>query len=337
MVFKKEIEKDDYYSPQKLLSYNRILSFVTGGRGIGKSYGYKVYVTKRFIKYKKQFIYVRRYKTELKKISKFFDDIRVEFPDHKLTVKGREIYIDGELAGYALPLSSWQSEKSNAYPKVETILFDEFIREKDNVGYLPDEVEALLNLMDTVFREREDVRCICLSNSSTIVNPYYVYYKLFPLEGVRFTKNESIVVEIVPSGKFTERRKKTRFGRLIDGTNYGDMSLENEFVNDSNVFIEKRTKNSKFKFTIIFKGVQMGVWVDLRDEVWYISKEFDPKTSNIFALTSGDHNTNTSLLQSWRKNYFLNSLIGGFSRGQVRFENQVIRTSFYEMVSRMRL
>lgn len=326
-----------YYNPSPLLSYNRILNFVTGGRGIGKSYGYKTHVVKRFKKHKKRFVYVRRYKTELKKFNKFCDDIKEQFPGDELKVKGREIYINGELAGYGIPLSSWQNEKSNAYPDVETILFDEFIREKDNVGYLPNEVESLLNLMDTVFRNREDVRCICMSNSSTIVNPYYVYFQLFPQPNVRFTKNDDIVVEIVPSGDFIEHRRQTRFGKLIDGTNYGSMSLDNEFVNDSDVFVERRSKTSKFKFTIIFKGVKMGVWVDVRNEVWYVSKEHDPNTNYVYALTSGDHNQDTNLLQNWRKNGFLNVLIRGFTSGNVRFENQVIRSAFYEMVSRMRL
>lgn len=331
------IEKNLYYDPNPLLSYNRILNFVTGGRGIGKSYGFKSHVSKRFIKHKKQFIYVRRYKTELKKINKFFDDIREEFPDVEMKVKGREFFINGEVCGYAVPLSAWQAEKSNAYPEVETIVFDEFIREKDNVGYLRDEVEALLNFMDTVFRSRENVRCVCLSNSSTIVNPYYVYFKLFPRPNSRFTKNDSIVVEIVPSGQFANERRKTKFGKLITGTNYADMSLDNEFVNDSDVFVERRSKTSKFKFTIIFKGLKMGVWVDTRSELFFVSTDYDPTSKNIYALSSGDHNEDTNLLQNWRKNYHLTSLVKGFANGIVRFENQIVRNTFYEMISRMRL
>ncbi|HWI48416.1 MAG TPA: phage DNA encapsidation protein, partial [Rummeliibacillus sp.] len=167
------MEKSLYYSPEKMLSYNRILNFIIGARGVGKSYGIKKYVTNRFIKKGKEFMYVRRYKDDLKKIDTFFNDIRSEFPDHELKVKGKNFYIDGKLAGYAISLSSWQSLKSNPYPLVETIVYDEFLKEKDNSTYIPNEPRALLNLMDTVFRDRQDVRCICMANAVTIVNPFF--------------------------------------------------------------------------------------------------------------------------------------------------------------------
>src|SRR5699024_11598307 len=91
------------------------------------------------------------------KLGKYFNDIQDEFPVVELRVKGRNFYADGKLIGYTLILSSWQSEKGNAYPNVETILYDEFLREKDNSNYIPNEPNALLNLMDTVFRNRDNV------------------------------------------------------------------------------------------------------------------------------------------------------------------------------------
>lgn len=48
------------------LSYNALLTFIVTGRGLGKSYGSKKFVAKHFLKKKKQFVYLRRYKTELK-------------------------------------------------------------------------------------------------------------------------------------------------------------------------------------------------------------------------------------------------------------------------------
>jgi hypothetical protein len=174
------MDKSLYYDPNKLLSYNRILNFVIGARGIGKSYGFKKHVVNRFLKHGKQFIYLRRYKGELVKLPQWFNDIKQEFPDTEFKVKGRQLFINNKLAGWGIPLSAWQSEKSNAYPDVETILYDEFIREKDNSGYLPNEVPALLNFMDTVFRDRENVRCIGMANAVTIVNPFFLYFRINP-------------------------------------------------------------------------------------------------------------------------------------------------------------
>jgi len=326
-----------YYDPQKLLSYNRVLNFVIGLRGYGKSYAWKKYPINRFIKHGEQFIYVRRYKTDLKRIGRYFDDVKQEFPDHKFEVKGYELKIDGKTAGWAIPLSMWQSVKSNAYPLVTTMVFDEFIREKDNSSYIPNEVEALLNLMDTVFRDRDNVRCVCLGNSVTVVNPYFLYFNIVPNLDKRYNAYESIVVEI-PDGKdFADERRKTKFGKLIDGTNYGEMSLDNKFVNDSQTFIEPRSKNSKFKFALVYNGMTIGVWVDVQEHLMYMSHDYDPNSPNIFALNANDMSEQNMLMKNWKSNYYTLKLGRAFLKSCVRFDNQVLRNVCYEMFNKMRI
>jgi hypothetical protein len=331
----KIMDKALYYNPNKMLSYNRILNFVIGARGIGKSYAWKVHPIKRFLKYGEQFIYLRRYKPELKKVNQYFDNVKEEFPGIELKVKGREFYVGGKLAGWAIPLSSWQSEKSNAYPNVSTIIFDEFLREKDNSGYMPNEVSALLNLMDTVFRDRENCRCVALSNAVSVVNPYFLYFNLIPNINKRFNANESILIEIPDSKDFSEERRKTRFGKLIDGTNYGEMSLDNDFVNDSNVFIEKRSKESKYVFTVVYKGMNMGVWVDNDLGLLFLSHDHDPSSKKVFALSKEDLTENVMLISGWKKNYYLKKLVGSFMAGYLRFDNQVLRTTGYELFKKL--
>jgi len=331
------LEHKLYYNPNKMLSYNRILNFVIGARGIGKSYGMKKYPINRFLKHGEQFIYVRRYKPELKKITNYFNDVMQEFPNHEFKVKGRELYCDNKLMGWAIPLSTWQSEKSNAYPKVSTIIFDEFIREKDNSGYIPNEVEGLLNLMDTVFRDRENVRCICLSNAVSVVNPYFLYFGLVPDIHKRFNAYQDVVVEIPDSLDFSEMRRKTKFGTLIDGTEYGGMSLDNEFVNDSNVFIDKRSKESRFQFSIVYKGMTLGIWVDVGLGVMYLSHDHDPSTKHVYALTTDDLDENKMLMNRWKDNYHLLKLVSAFKKGYLRFDNQVIRTTGYEIFKKMNI
>jgi hypothetical protein len=329
------MEKSLYYNPNKMLSYNRILNFIIGARGIGKSFSMKEYPIKRFLKHGEQFIYVRRYKPELKKVTNYFNDVMTLFPDHQFKVKGREFYIDGKLAGWAIPLSSWQSEKSNAYPAVSTIIFDEFIREKDNSGYMPNEVEALLNLMDTVFRNRENVRCVCLSNAVSVVNPYFLYFGLVPNIHKRYNAYESILIEIPDSKDFSEERRKTKFGNLIDGTEYGEMSLDNEFTNDSQLFIDKRSKDSKFVFSVIYKGMTIGIWIDQQVGLLYLSHDHDPSTKFCFALSADDLKENAMMLSGWRNNYYLKKLVKAFMNGYLRFDNQVLRNVGYEMFKKM--
>lgn len=332
-----EISKSLYYDPNKMLSYNRIMNFIIGARGIGKSYSMKKHPIKRFINHQEQFIYLRRYKTELKKVGNYFNDISMEFPEHRFAVKGRNFMIDGKQAGWAVPLSAWQSEKSTAYPDVTTIIFDEFIREKDNSGYIPNEVDAFLNFIDTVTRGRENVRVICLSNAVSVVNPYFLYFKLVPDITKRFNANESIVVEIPDSKDFSDNRRQTKFGKLIDGTDYAEMSLDNTFVNDSQVFIEKRTKDSRFQFSVVFNGMTIGVWVDVDKGLMYLSHDHDPSTKMSFALSTEDLNENVMLMTSWKQNYYLTKMVKAFMKGYLRFDNQVLRNVGYDMFKKMKI
>jgi len=327
-----------YYNYNKLLSFNRILNFVIGARGIGKTYGFKKYVINRFIKHGEQFIYLKRYKTDLKKIDQFFKAVSQEFPEHTFKVKGWTLYIDDKVSGWVLPLSSWQSIKSSEFPNVCTILYDEFLLESHSKqSYMQNEPSALLNLMDTVIRNRDNARVICMSNAVSVVNPFFLYFDLIPKIDRRYNAYESVVIEIPDSIDFAEERKKTKFGKLISNTEYGDFSLGNEFINDSQVFIEKRSKDSKFVFSVIFKGMTMGIWVDVQAGIMFLSHEFDPSSKNIFALSTDDLNENTMLLTGWKSNYYLKKMVSAFMNGCLRFDNQVLRNTGYEMFKKMHI
>lgn len=333
------MDENLHYNPQKLLSYNRIMNFIIGARGLGKTFGMKAYAINRFLKKGEQFVYVKRHKTDLKRVDNYFDDIMYEnkFSGVEFEAKGKEFKINGHVAGWAIPLSTWQKEKSNAYPHVSTVIFDEFVREKDTSSYLPNEVEALLNLLDTIFRDRTNVRCFCLSNSVSLVNPYFIYFDLIPNTNKRYNAYKDIVVEIPDSIEFANERRKTPFGSLISGTEYGNMSLENEFVNDSEVFIEKRSKQSKFKFAFLYNDMRMGVWVDVNEGLMYVSQDYDPDTRWLYAMTKHDQNENSMLMSQWKQNYHLAKLISAFKNGFLRFDNAVIRNLCYEMFNKMNI
>ena len=332
------MDKSLYYNPNKLLSYNRILNFIIGARGIGKTYGYKKFCINRFLKHGEQFIYLKRYKTDVKGVEQFFDTVSQDFPESTFKVKGRELYIDDKLAGWVMPLSSWQSVKSREFPNVCTILYDEFLLEKSSKqSYMQDEPKALLNFMDTVIRNRDNARCICMSNAVSVVNPFFLYFNLIPNIDKRYNAYESIVVEIPDSVDFTEERNKTKFGKLIDGTDYGDFSLGNEFVNDSQVFIEKRSKESKYQFSVVYNGMTIGVWVDTEKGLLYLSNDYDPDSKKVFALSTDDLDENVLLMNSWKNNYYLGKMVNAFLNGYLRFDNQVLRNVGYEMFKKMRV
>ena len=60
------MNKDIWYSPQRVISFNALLTLVIGERGCGKTFGFKTYAVKRFLNKGKQFAYIRRYDTDLR-------------------------------------------------------------------------------------------------------------------------------------------------------------------------------------------------------------------------------------------------------------------------------
>ena len=66
-----------YYNYDKIRSYNALMNIIMTNRGFGKTYGFKDMAIKNFLKNGKQFMYIRRYKTDIskEKIELFFSDI----------------------------------------------------------------------------------------------------------------------------------------------------------------------------------------------------------------------------------------------------------------------
>lgn len=335
-----------YYNYQRVLSYNALMTYIIGERGVGKSYGAKEFVADRFINKGKQFVYLRRYKTELKEAMMkkghpiFFEQIvynedgtkNKKYENHKLTNKNDTMYIDDKLCGFAMPLSIANILKSSTYNNVDTIIFDEFIIDKGCYHYLQNEVEQLLDVIETVGRLR-DIRIIFLGNAISITNPYFTYFNLsLPYNSdIVVSKKDNkgnplIIVNYIKNLKYREVKKQSRFGQLIDGTEYGKYAIDNEFLRDSKSFIRKKSKTSKFYFILVINGKHYGVWCDYKDALMFISNDYDPNCPVIFSINPDDHNENTLLIRC-KTSPFFKSIVEHYRLARLCFENQQIKNN----------
>lgn len=306
-----------YWTIHNSLSYNALFNFIVGARGTGKTYGFKQWAIKDFLKTGKQFVYVRRYKQELKDIKNFFLDIAEAFPAHTFAVKGSTFYIDDKTAGYAIPLSTSKIKKSTAYPDVNKICFDEFILDKGVYHYLADEVVNFLELYSTIARLRE-VRVFFLSNALTMTNPYFDYFNINLPYGKNITCRDDILIEMVKADEYKAAAEQTRFGKIIAGTAYGNYAMNNEFFRDNTTFVEKRMSTARYFFTLRYNSTDYGVWMDSPNGIIYIDRNADSSCPVSFALTTDDHNPNT-LYTKGRKSVYLYNLIEWYKNGAVRF------------------
>ena len=334
-----------YYNFDKLFSYSdALIYFVLGERGVGKSFNSKLAVLKKFIRTGEQFIYIRRYKTELDTaLATFWDDLQANgyFDDLRLEVKKSKMLTqflcDGEVCGYAVPLSTANILKSTPFPNVSTIIFDEFLL--DNGGtyrYLKHEVTMFLDLIETVGRLRDNLKVILLGNNiAPHSSPYFAYWNLeLPENGAEFRtfKNGAIVVNYIRNLAYREAKKKSKFGKLIDSTDYGRYAIDNQALRENDSFIYPRPNKSTFESILIINGMNIGVW-NGRDGYLYLSEKFDPNCTFKFVFDYNDH-TEGTIFENARNNLWLHLVIKAYKQGYLRFENQRVKGTAISLLNK---
>lgn len=327
-----------WYSYDKVLSYNAMMNIIIGERGVGKSFNLKVYLINRFKKKHRQFIYLRRYDTELQKSLKkdeFFDDIRIDpsLTDDEMCAKGDKLYINGELCGYAIPLSKASIYKSVPFPKVDIIMFDEFLIDNNTYHYLPDEPERLLDFMETVGRLR-NIKIFMLGNNISLINPYFDYFNIsLPYNtDIKTFKEGLILINYIKNEAYREVKRKSSFGKLIDGTKYGNYAIDNIALKDNNNFIKKKSPNSKFFFNLILNNHTYGVWMDYNSNNMYISKHYNNNHPVTVTFNYQDHNEHTIMLKS--KSVFFQNLVKHYQTACLYFDTLQIKSDVTSLIHR---
>ena len=309
----------------------------------GKSFNAKFAVLKKFLKTGEQFIYLRRYKTELDSaLATFWDDLQANgyFDDLNLKVKKSKMLTtftcDGEVCGYAVPLSTSNILKSTAFPKVKTIIYDEYILDTSSGSYryLKNEPQMLLDIIETVGRLK-DIQVIMLGNFIEFYGcPYTAYFELdLPYNSeFRTFKDGTIVVNYIRNLAYREAKKKTRFYKLIEGTVYGDYCVDNKSLRENNAFIAKRPDKCKFYSTLVINGNYFGLWSGI-DGYLYVSDKYDPNSGRKYACDFDDHTEDTVFL-TFRENYYLRYMIKAYRQGWCKFENQKIKSDCLTLLNR---
>lgn len=334
--------KNIWFDLDRLLSYNATLNFVIAERGVGKTFGCKKKFLEQFLKKGEEFVYIRRYKTELEiSYEGFWTQLQDNnlFTDHELKVKTAKKSItkftcDGEVCGYAIPLSTANILKSSSFSKVKYIFFDEFLIDNGTYRYLRNEVIQFLEVIETIARMR-DVRVILAGNAISIVNPYFEFFNIgLPYNSEFKTyKDGEICVNYVKNEAYRAKKKASRFGKLIEGTEYGKYAIDNQFLRDDKAFICKRDPQARVFSTIILNGHKYGVWKNWKSGHVYISKDFEPSNPCIFAFDLADHTEDTIFTKARNSTWF-RAVIEAYKLGLLHFENQQQKKAFIGIIGR---
>ena len=199
-----------YYSLNKINKKNATYNVIFGERSNGKTYATLKQVLENYFNDGTQFAYIRRWSVDVqpKRMNNLFNAIIEDGYLEKLSGgkftaifyrtgrfylctyndKGKPIYNEEDVIGYAFSLSENEHNKANSYPKVTTIIFDEFLTNKI---YLPDEFILFMNTVSTIVRQRTNVKIYMLGNT---VNKFCPYFKEMGLTNILYMKQGSIDV-----------------------------------------------------------------------------------------------------------------------------------------------
>lgn len=335
-----------YYDFNTTLSKNALINFILSNRGAGKTYGYKDYAIRDFLKTGWQFVYLRRYQSELANIDQYFDDIKNKYPEHTFSTsggkKGGKFLIDNKIAGFFAPVSSSLAFKSVPYPNVNKICYDEFIIPKGPLHYLPDEAHMFFEFVETINRLRETeklhelVRVFCFANTISLINPYFDEFDLYVDTTKRYNiypeYNKDVLVEIYKNEEFVKRKEDTRIGKIMMKTKYGKYAIKGEFYEDDSTFIEERPKESVPIICLKYKDKDVYFYFDFKNGKVYAS--FD-KYNDIpwrFTLTSNDHQPNYFLIKNASNCGQTRVLLQAFSNGLMRFQNLQVKSITFKIL-----
>ena len=197
-----------YYSLSKINKKNATYNVIFGERSNGKTYATLKQVLENYFSDGSQFAYIRRWSVDVqpKRMNNLFNAIIEDGYLEKLSGgkftaifyrtgrfylctyndKGKPIYNEEDVIGFAFSLSENEHNKANSYPRVTTIIFDEFLTNKI---YLPDEFILFMNTVSTIVRQRTNVRIYMLGNT---VNKFCPYFKEMGLTNILSMKQGSI-------------------------------------------------------------------------------------------------------------------------------------------------
>ena len=328
-----------YYSYQKCLSYQRFINIITGGRGIGKTYGKQCINISRFLKDGSQFVWLRRFKTEIKTCKDgFFNKVQKEFPDVKFEIKGNNIFINKKLAGCFCALTGTTVNKGNSkLNKVRSIDFDEYIIDTTDVHhrYLNDEMRKLFDLVET-FGRLDDIQVFLLSNNVSKINPCYLMFDI-NFKNSNIWVNELIYAEQCETPKeFLEVKSKTKLTQLIQkyDKEYYNYNVNNQSLTDDNTFIKTKDKNAIQAFNIktkdniykIYKGRYKNkpcFFCSLKGNEQILTYTFDVLLVNDSKILYADKNSLP-----------IKNLINVFKRGMLFFDNEQIKANLIEILKK---
>lgn len=244
-----------YLEVRDLVPHLLPFTWIWGGRGTGKTYGFLEYV--RYIK-PQRFLLLRRTQKQVDLLAKFNPFLPIDGNNNSLTVCKKDgdiaVFYSGQMdgdkvqpagipLGYAVALSTIHNIRG-VNLDVSWVIYDEFIPEQHEKP-IKDEYLAFLNAMETIGRNRElhgqaPLQFVGLTNANTIGNPYFLGMQVIRTvdrmlqrrQEIWYDTQRGIMLINILRSPVSQAKADTALYKLSGEGEFSDMALGNDFAQD---------------------------------------------------------------------------------------------------------
>lgn len=325
LTYKFEDDYQAFLNPARFYSDPDLSMYILiGGRGIGKTTGFVKNCLRRWVSKDEEFVYCRRYKTEMMKTKDLLSPI-VEGCNTKGIGNGIFQYQYNKVRiGYSVALSMQQSFKSGVdFSKVGTLIYDEaLIEEGAQMRYLPHEINALLELISTIFRFRTGYHVFVLSNNADMFNPYFAYFNLPKFKDRYIDKSRALYAEMLPNkAALMKIEEKTPLYRLTKGTAYGDYHYSNEVLSDAKGTIASKPINAELWLRIVYEQYTLNIYrIGIID--MYVEFRDKPIQDDLTYTIMQNEQPNYIDIKRYRENDVKSFVDRSYYKGKVLYSEQ---------------
>lgn len=253
-----------YVNVNRWYSYDGIHHFIViGGRGIGKTTGLMIHSIMDYMNLGGEFMYLRRYITELRKSKSLPNRIVTGTKTEGLGAGLVQWTNNKKRIGYGAALSAHLSFKSGTdFDNVNTLIFDEAILPKgSNYRYLPNEIYSFLELLSTVFRTRKNYKVFIVGNNADMFNPYFAYFGVPKFTGNYINRERDLYCELCKnSPALLEDEMQTPLYKLTHGTSYAEYHYNNEVLIDTEGKIGVKTPQDRLVCRFVYNGYTLNLY-----------------------------------------------------------------------------
>jgi hypothetical protein len=241
-------------------------NFIVGGRGTGKTYG----ALKNVIDKNIRFMLMRRTqaqadminKPEFSPFKKLNTDLNINIVTKPISKYNSGFYLAdnegkpaGNAIGYTCALSTVSNIRGFDASDIELLIFDEFIPERHERP-IKNEGAAFLNAYETMNRNRElngekPLQVLCLANANDLANPIFMELGMVRKadnmrkkgQEVSINKDKGYGIFLLNRSPISQEKRDTALYKLTEGSEFTEMSLDNDFLGVDNEKIVSRPLN----------------------------------------------------------------------------------------------